>query len=297
MGGPESALEATTNALAGAATYQYSYRTWSGESLYLQDLYVAAAHRGEGVGTQLIRGLAAVAVASDCDRMFWESHVGNARANKFYGSTVGAETAAGEHQLLTWKLVGVDRLMRCASVAVSVVSSAASRASSATHVRRRPGQSRSTTAESSSSEMAQSRASTKRSTMSRSSACVGAPSGQGPPLPAAFRKSAAAYDERVALQARRAFYARIPSLGAGPVDAAIALGLDAGTKPFGSDRGLVSVAAAGSATSSGALRHWAERKSEPSFKASKALLQSSCAERRFRPAERKRSSALIVCIS
>ena len=105
-------------ALAGAATYQYSYRTWSGESLYLQDLYVAAAHRGEGVGTQLIRGLAAVAVASDCDRMFWESHVGNARANVFYGSTVGAETVAGEHQLLTWKLVGVDRLMRCASVAV-----------------------------------------------------------------------------------------------------------------------------------------------------------------------------------
>ena len=105
-------------ALAGAATYQYSYRTWSGESLYLQDLYVAAAHRGEGVGTQLIRGLAAVAVASDCDRMFWESHVGNARANVLYGSTVGAETVAGEHQLLTWKLVGVDRLMRCASVAV-----------------------------------------------------------------------------------------------------------------------------------------------------------------------------------
>ena len=79
---------------------------------------MAAAHRGEGVGTQLLRGLAAVAVASDCDRMFWESHVGNARANKFYGSTVGAETVAGEHQLLTWKLVGVDRLMRCASVAV-----------------------------------------------------------------------------------------------------------------------------------------------------------------------------------
>ena len=105
-------------ALAGAATYQYSYRTWTGESLYLQDLYVAAAHRGEGVGTQLLRGLAAVAVASDCDRMFWESHVGNARANVFYGSTVGAETVAGEHQLLTWKLVGVDRLMRCASVAV-----------------------------------------------------------------------------------------------------------------------------------------------------------------------------------
>ena len=87
-------------ALAGAATYQYSYRTWSGESLYLQDLYVAAAHRGEGIGTQLIRGLAAVAVASDCDRMLWESHVGKARANVFYGSTVGAETVAGEHQLL-----------------------------------------------------------------------------------------------------------------------------------------------------------------------------------------------------
>ena len=105
-------------ALAGAATYQYSYRTWSGESLYLQDLCVAAAYRGEGVGTQMIRGLAAVAVAGGCDRMFWESHVGNARANEFYGSTVGADTVLGEHQLLTWKLVGVDRLMRCANVAV-----------------------------------------------------------------------------------------------------------------------------------------------------------------------------------
>ena len=105
-------------ALAGAATYQYSYRTWSGESLYLQDLCVAAAHRGQGVGTQLVRGLAAVAVAGGCDRMFWESQVGNARANEFYGSTVGADTVLGEHQLLTWKLVGVDRLMRCASVAV-----------------------------------------------------------------------------------------------------------------------------------------------------------------------------------
>ncbi|CAH0376148.1 unnamed protein product [Pelagomonas calceolata] len=105
-------------ALAGAATYQYSYRTWSGESLYLQDLCVAAANRGQGVGTQMIRGLAAVAVAGGCDRMFWESHVGNARANEFYGSTVGADTVLGEHQLLTWKLVGVDRLMRCASVAV-----------------------------------------------------------------------------------------------------------------------------------------------------------------------------------
>ena len=105
-------------ALAGAATYQFSYRTWTGESLYLQDLCVAAANRGQGVGTQLIRGLAAVAVAGGCDRMFWESQVGNARANEFYGSTVGADTVLGEHQLLTWKLVGVDRLMRCASVAV-----------------------------------------------------------------------------------------------------------------------------------------------------------------------------------
>ena len=105
-------------ALAGAATYQYSYRTWTGESLYLQDLCVAAANRGQGVGTQLIRGLAAVAVAGGCDRMFWESQVGNARANEFYGSTVGADTVLGEHQLLTWKLVGVDRLMLCASVAV-----------------------------------------------------------------------------------------------------------------------------------------------------------------------------------
>ena len=110
-------------ALAGAATYQYSYRTWSGESLYLQDLCVAAAHRCQGVGTQLMRGLAAVAVAGGCDRMFWESQVGNARANEFYGSTVGADTvlastSSSRGSSSAWTASCAARASRCSPLCV-----------------------------------------------------------------------------------------------------------------------------------------------------------------------------------
>ena len=99
-----------TGEVVGSAIFQDSYRTWSGWSLYLQDLIVDTEHRGKGLGTLLMRALAAVAVARGCDRMFWESHASNQKANAFYSATIGAETLTGEHQLLTWKLIGVDRL-------------------------------------------------------------------------------------------------------------------------------------------------------------------------------------------
>ena len=36
--------------------------------------------------------------------VFWESHAGNEKANRFYADTIGAEHVTGEEQLLTWKL-------------------------------------------------------------------------------------------------------------------------------------------------------------------------------------------------
>ena len=96
--------------VVGSAIFQDSFRTWSGPSLYLQDLIVDTDHRGRGLGTLLMQTLAAVALDRGCDRVFWESHAANTKANSFYSATIGAETLSGEHQLLTWKLIGVDKL-------------------------------------------------------------------------------------------------------------------------------------------------------------------------------------------
>ena len=57
-----------------------------------------------------MRVLSAVALTRGADRLCWESHLGNAKANAFYASTIGAEHVTGDEQLLTWKLPGKDRL-------------------------------------------------------------------------------------------------------------------------------------------------------------------------------------------
>ncbi|KAL7525942.1 hypothetical protein ACHAWF_001575 [Thalassiosira exigua] len=103
-----------TGEAIGSATVQDIYRTWTGPSLYLQDLLVDEAHRGKGIGTLLMRTVAAIAVRRGCNLLFWESHAGNAEANGFYSECIGGETATGEHRIITWKIMGTDKLENCA---------------------------------------------------------------------------------------------------------------------------------------------------------------------------------------
>lgn len=99
--------------VVGAAFFQPSFRTWSGASLYLQDLIVAERHRGAGLGTLLLSALAALALSRGCDRLFWESTVENAKARAFYASpAIGAHHAA---ELMTWKLIGREKLAALAA--------------------------------------------------------------------------------------------------------------------------------------------------------------------------------------
>ncbi|KAG8261000.1 hypothetical protein J6590_084293 [Homalodisca vitripennis] len=44
--------------LIGYAIYYYSYSTWTGKSLFLEDLYVSEKFRGEGLGTKLFKQIA-----------------------------------------------------------------------------------------------------------------------------------------------------------------------------------------------------------------------------------------------
>ena len=90
------------------AIFQASYRTWSGNSLYLQDLIVDVALRGKGIGTLLFRVLSQIALARQCDRLFWETTSDNSSAQAFYsGPTIGAKHA---DELLTFKLIGREKL-------------------------------------------------------------------------------------------------------------------------------------------------------------------------------------------
>lgn len=75
----------------GMAVYFHNFSTWTGRrGIYLEDLYVTPDARGLGVGTSLLRKLAAVAVERDCARFEWSVLDWNEKAINFYRS-MGAE--------------------------------------------------------------------------------------------------------------------------------------------------------------------------------------------------------------
>lgn len=75
---------------AGFAVYFFNYSTWQGrQGLYLEDLYVAPAHRNAGAGKAMLRHLARVAMANGCGRFEWSVLDWNEPAIRFYRS-IGA---------------------------------------------------------------------------------------------------------------------------------------------------------------------------------------------------------------
>ncbi|XP_050071167.1 thialysine N-epsilon-acetyltransferase [Anopheles maculipalpis] len=72
-----------TRKLIGYAICYYSYSTWQGKSLALEDIYVRPAYRGNGYGELFFRALAKHAQDTHCSRM--DFHVLNWNpATKFY---------------------------------------------------------------------------------------------------------------------------------------------------------------------------------------------------------------------
>lgn len=87
----------------GFAVYFYSYSTWLGrKGLYLEDLYISPAHRGQGAGKQLLRHLAQLALAQGCGRFEWSVLDWNAPAIEFYESM----GAAAQSEWLRYRLAG-----------------------------------------------------------------------------------------------------------------------------------------------------------------------------------------------
>ncbi len=74
------------------ALFFHNFSTFLAQpGLYLEDLYVQPAHRGTGLGRQLLTHLAQLAVARGCGRFEWSVLDWNRRAIDFYegmGATV-----------------------------------------------------------------------------------------------------------------------------------------------------------------------------------------------------------------
>lgn len=83
----ECVLAEVDGEAVGFALYFHNYSTWRGRpGLYLEDLFVEPAHRGRGIGKQLLVRLAQIAVERRCARMEWAVLDWNTPAIGFYQS-------------------------------------------------------------------------------------------------------------------------------------------------------------------------------------------------------------------
>jgi GNAT superfamily N-acetyltransferase len=70
--------------IVGYTTFFFCYFTWSGKSLYMDDLYVQLEHREKGIGTQLLDAVIVYAKASQCHKLRWQVSNWNKSVIHFY---------------------------------------------------------------------------------------------------------------------------------------------------------------------------------------------------------------------
>ncbi|EPY34616.1 acetyltransferase-like protein [Strigomonas culicis] len=72
--------------MVGIALFYYRYSTWKGKMLYLEDFYVDADYRAQGIGKVLFERVIAHAKdpATDCSGMVWQALDWNTNALNFY---------------------------------------------------------------------------------------------------------------------------------------------------------------------------------------------------------------------
>lgn len=68
----------------GFALYYIRYSTWKGQAMYLEDILVTEAMRGQGLGKQLFDALIAEAQQKQLKRIVWQVLEWNEPAIRFY---------------------------------------------------------------------------------------------------------------------------------------------------------------------------------------------------------------------
>lgn len=98
--GPDPAFEAilaeVDGSVVGLCLFFRSFSTWKGRpGTYVQDLYVAEAHRGAGLARRLLGAVAVLTRARGGTYLRLSVDAGNASAQRFY-SNIGFEWSARE---------------------------------------------------------------------------------------------------------------------------------------------------------------------------------------------------------
>jgi GNAT superfamily N-acetyltransferase len=70
--------------IVGLALYFFSYSTWKGKSLFLDDLIVTEKYRRNGIGQKLFNEVAKVAKEENCGKMHWQVLDWNTPAIEYY---------------------------------------------------------------------------------------------------------------------------------------------------------------------------------------------------------------------
>jgi len=76
----------TDNEITGYVTYFFAYYTWTGKSLYMDDLYVRPEFRAKKIGTRLINEVIEFAKTENCSKLRWQVSDWNQPAIDFYKS-------------------------------------------------------------------------------------------------------------------------------------------------------------------------------------------------------------------
>jgi diamine N-acetyltransferase len=74
----------TDGEIVGFATYFFSFYSWTGKAIYLDDLYVKNSHRNYGIGKQLLEAVINLAKESHCKTVRWLVSRWNTNAIEFY---------------------------------------------------------------------------------------------------------------------------------------------------------------------------------------------------------------------
>lgn len=70
--------------IVGFATYFYTYHSWSGKGMHLDDLYVKASHRSQNLGSQLMDKVIETAQQTGCHSLRWLVSEWNKPAIAYY---------------------------------------------------------------------------------------------------------------------------------------------------------------------------------------------------------------------
>lgn len=68
----------------GIAVYFYTYSTWNGKTLYLEDLIVSESSRSQGIGEVLMDEIIKIGKEEEVNRISWQVLNWNVEAQKFY---------------------------------------------------------------------------------------------------------------------------------------------------------------------------------------------------------------------